>query len=333
MPIVKKTKATPAAPALTMPTWLWKAPAKFAALSLGFLAAFAVLIGIVGLILHAAKGPDAMQTIGISPWLIIAPFIILLIAAFVYAIYKCVKWSPARPLDRAGFVAADTGFTILHIILFALPLAIGFNGYSEIMLFINYMKLGPAFIAAYIAMALVCLYIFGTMIASTVATYRRGQGMNVPRWKLIASIPFGLTVIYFPGFFLPEEKKQASQIPLKAKWFKSFTGWIVSRPLNAIIVFAVSSVALMFLYDLYGTLIVAGLALILFFIPWAILGGRKLRAHVPGIYANLAVVINTAFIISIAYAFIYAFSAAPDVNLQTITAEQIEITDTVKTVK
>jgi uncharacterized membrane protein YhaH (DUF805 family) len=313
-----------------MSTWLWKAPAKFSALSLGFLAAFAVLVGLVGFIFYAIKGPAAGQQLGFSPLLIIVPFTVLLLAAFIYAIYKCVKWSPTAPLDRTSFVAVDTGFTILHIILFALPFVIGFKGYSEIMLFINYMKISPMFVITYVALILACLYIFGTMISSTVATFRRGQDMNVPRWKLLASIPFGLTVIYFPGFFLPEEKKPAAVTPLKAKWFKSFTNWIVARPINAIIVFVLSSLALMWVYDFWGTLIVAALALIMFFIPWAVLGAKKLRAQIPGIYANLAVIINIAFIVMIIYAFMSAFNAARNIGLQTVAIEQIEITDTMK---
>ncbi|MCL1902163.1 MAG: hypothetical protein FWG18_00870, partial [Alphaproteobacteria bacterium] len=243
----KKTRATPAPKTQspnTMGLWLWKMPLKFTALSVGILVGFFLILALIGFIITLAKGPEAAYDIGFSASLISVPMILLFLAACVFAIYKCVKWLPNTSLDRTGYVAIDTGASIIQIFLFALPFIIGFAGYTGLMAFIVYlgMQNNPLFIVAYAAVILLGLYLIGVIISSTVATFRRGQSMNIPRWKLLASIPFGLSAIFFPGFFLPEAKKPAPALMPKTKWFGAFINWIVARPANAIIVFALSTV-------------------------------------------------------------------------------------------
>ncbi|MCL1902231.1 MAG: hypothetical protein FWG18_01215 [Alphaproteobacteria bacterium] len=70
-------------------------------------------------------------------------------------------------------------------------------------------------------------------------------------------------------------------------------------------------------------------ALVIFFIPWAILGAKKMRDHTPGVYANIAWLINIAFIVWIlvsVFTISSALQKAPQLN--TVAIEQIEITET-----
>jgi hypothetical protein len=179
------------------------------------------------------------------------------------------------------------------------------------------------FFAAAIFAAIIYMYFLGILIANIYATYRRAIGMNIPKWKALLSLPFGLSLLWFPGYFLNDEKSKPA-IAIKSKWYSGFTNWVVAKPLNATLVFAVTVLLTTLFFDIYSAFILILCAI--FFGVWVlVLGAGQLRKNVGGVYASVAAVINIALIVSMIFR-IAVFT--PNATIETMTVETIQLAET-----
>ncbi|MCL2339217.1 MAG: hypothetical protein FWC51_04685 [Proteobacteria bacterium] len=300
--------------------WTWKAPAKFAALTTVFYIVFlAVRILITNFATYLVKSGAPGRWIAYGMMAISLLMIALLIFAIFFALVKAVHWSPEHPLDRHSFVAVDTGLSIIQIVFIALTFILTFFGYKQMVTYVTFMAIqfDPIYIALFVLMTFAMSYVSGTIVVDFIAMFRRGRAMGVKKWKMILGIPFGLSAIGATGYILPEEKKAESAVSLKSNWFKSFINWIVKTPLNAsavLIVWGAAAVLLNSSGPSFFGIFSTALVLVLFFVPWAVWGTKKLRGNAAGIYATILAIINIAVVLYFLIGFAIGFWNALNVR-------------------
>jgi hypothetical protein len=284
----------------TMAAWLWKAPIKFTGLFVG---------GMIVLITALIPIPRPLPG-----W--VAGILMPVVLAFIgFSIYKLIRFAPAASLDRKSFIGIDVGITIVRTLFYLIPLAImlaavGFADFQEFFRVLGYML--ALFVMSYpvfslvmaLVLSIVFTYIVGLMIANYIITFRRGQMMGVRKWKLWLSVPFGLHLLWLPGYFLAEERKPKPAVRFKSKWYADFIDWIMKRPLNAMIVFALTAacagIPLLFGNRACASLLPNGILIVLFVVLLAVFGVSKLRRAVPGWFSWITVGVNICAIIAIA---------------------------------
>lgn len=267
--------------------WFVSKPIKFALLSLGLITGIIFFYFLLN-----------MSVLHINPYMVRGPIFATVGLALGFAIYKLIKWLPSETLDRRSFVAIDNGLTFIYYMAILFSAFLIMNGAQDLMYFSMWVRNFslPVFILTIVLGSLVYLYVLGLMISNIYATYLRAREMGVSKWKAILSFPFGTTLLWLPGYILPESKKNKEVITIKSKWFNSLTSWIVSKPLNAILIYLITITFSAMFLDLFTTSITAMFGLIFGLWIWAT-GVDKFRKSIGGAYSSFTASLNIAFII------------------------------------
>lgn len=329
---VKPTAARPMPTATIRPTatqkmsaWLWRGPAKFAALTI------VLFIGVMVLLTLVASGfATASNQVIVMPEYLQTLFTAAFIFIPIYSIYKLVKWTPRGALDRHGFMGLSIVTTILTVIWLLLAytcLRMGIGDTPTELLALRLLYISPTlfFIVTFLIM-LIAMYILGIYLsAKTVAQYWRARGMGIPTWKFLCSFPFGWSILFYPQIFLPEDKIPAPALSVRPGWLASLTKWASAKTINALLIITIiPMLVLAVLMPGMATmaLCAALVPIIIFFGLWAIHGAKKLYAAMPGWFSTMTIILN---IIAIAaYALFLAFAKPYIVHQNTMT-DQIEI--------
>jgi hypothetical protein len=299
----------------TLNTWLWRAPAKFAALLMG-------IVIIAGLIFAGAG-----YAFNISVFAMQNAFLAVMAAATVYSIYKLIKWLPSDKLNRAGFVSIDNGFGFVHYFILLATVAIGLSN-PQLMTYYSVMLANKSMALLSIAVFIIAigyLYMVGLSIANLYATYLRARAIGVPKWKAILSVPCTLMVLWMPAYMLPENKPTANSVPSKYKWFNAITNWVVAHPRNSVIAFLVMLILSYWTVD-ESIVLITGLFGIIFGVWVWIVGIKKFRDNIGGAYSTYAAALNIAVVVSI----LGLFVTAAFIPHKTVSVESIEIIENPK---
>jgi hypothetical protein len=291
-------------------SWFFNAPAKFAILSLCLMGITAIIYAIIA---SAIMGDVANPNV--------APMFIVMAIALIVGIVMLIKWLPHDNLDRRSYIAADLGLSSIYFISSMLSVLFVAANQQAIMYYA--LRLAqystPLLIIASLLLSLVYLYILGAFIANIYATYRRGIAMSVPRWKLILSIPFTLSLFWFPGYMLPDAKEK-TVIEIKSKWYANIVNWIMARPLNSVIVLVITLILMLFLFDFASTVFTGIFAIIFGILVWRV-GAKNLRKNVGGWFATFIMLLNILIFIGVG---IYGSIDADNI----VSSEQIEVIET-----
>lgn len=301
-------------------SWFLSAPAKFSALLFVLTAGITILYSAIGGLLY----PNA-------EFLYLKPLMVLLIAAFVFSIYKLVKWLPKDNLDRRSFVAVDNGLTFIYfiaIILSAFFLVRSVEHVMYYMMWLQYYSVVLFFVTLSLA-SLIYLYVLGLLISNIYAIYRRALGMGIPKWKALLSFPFTLALIWMPGYLLPEEKKTKPVITIKSNWYAKFTDWVVAKPVNAVMVLLFTLLFTALFLNVYSACLTLFFAVIFGVWIW-ISGAKNFRKKLSTSFATFAASLNIAMLI-VLIGFAAFGPKTPSLEMQTIQYEEIQITETVET--
>ncbi|MDR0741805.1 MAG: hypothetical protein LBF28_03455 [Rickettsiales bacterium] len=281
-------------------------PAKFALLSFG------LMLGVV-LICYLISGAIAKENAAI-------PFLLMGISAaatLIFTICKYIKWLPKENLDRRSFIAIDNGLTFVYFMFAAVAAILAARNPQNILSPSNSMFLLSG---TTIIVSIICLYVFGLLIASVYATYRRALAMGVPKWKAILSVPFAINLLWFPGYLMADDPKAKPAVAIRAKWYSKLTDWVVAKPINAILLFLFTMSISALLFDPYSLSIKLFLGAI--FCIWLLIaGGRAFKKNIGGAYATAAAFLNIAFIIG----FVVLFSGNPQPQANHILYEEIQV--------
>jgi hypothetical protein len=297
-------------------SWFFKEPAKLALLSFGLMAGIALLYALVARMITSANT-------------FLNPRIILVAApvSLIFLIYKYIKWLPKENLDRKSFVAIDNGLTFIHCIFLLLSTILVTSGTQKILFYAMWLQHYSVFwfIFVSVSILLIYTYVFGLLIGSMYATYRRALAMGVPRYKVLLSLPFTITLFWFPGYLLKDDSREKPVVPIKSKWYSKLTDWVVAKPVNAILVFLLTLALSALPLDTYIPLFTLFFAVI-FGIWLLITGVKKFRQNIGGAYSTFASTLNVTLIVLCVCAAVF-FYTRPQPQISSMQDEEIQITE------
>ncbi len=290
-------------------TWLLKRPIQFMAI------AFALTLVItVGYSLIAwGIGIEAPSRPLVST---------LIILGFAVAAWYTAKKLPGDKMDRRSFVALNNAQTlILSGAFIILAIILGVYGQKlllKLMLIQTFSVTG--FFAIAIGAVLISLYLLGIFIFNVYAKFRRIREMGVSTWRTVFTMPFGFSLLWIPGYLLPDSSNKNTSLKLNSRWYNKLTDRIIHNPTVAALSFVVITLLSGFFFGF--NLVMLAMIMALVFAFWArIRGIDAFRREMPNKYSVFAIVVNIIAICT----FIALITVDPAPHPQNVT---VNINDT-----
>lgn len=268
----------------TLKSWLLSGPIFFATISFLFMIIVTIIVG-----MFARDNSTGFTLIGT-----------LITLSTICAAILTLRRLPGKNMDRTSFInihnaqaliVALASLASLITAIYIIPI--------RFWLFSLMQSQTGVILSIIIAILLVfvSLYIAGVALCGFWAKFWRAIDMKIPMWKIILSIPFGFSMTWIPGYFLPTKAVKNPTIVAHTSWYAKITNWILSRPSNAGFAFAI-------LIGISGFFtgpapVLLTLTLTMLFAIWAIrIGPKAFTKNIGDAYANTAIIIN---IIMLAY--------------------------------
>ena len=299
-------------------TWTVTSPLKFAVITLGLLILVAGLY-VLGLDIFSPNTTPPKSHISI-----------LMTLSMILGVALQIRGLPHTNISKKSFIGvhnAQMTTLIFFLFLSFVPIA---KYQSKI--FFTMMHLGQhnpmLAILIIILLLIISLFFIGIIISNIYAKYLRARTMGIPKWKIIACMPFGFAATWIPGYFLDTKDNKQDNIIIKSHWYNTLTDWLLARKRTLISAFICTTLIAHFYMGSYSTLITFAFATI--FGLWLLqIGVKKFEKNISGTYTHMAIGFNIAMII----AFILMISIRanePQIidNQNQITPETIEIIDT-----
>lgn len=293
----------------TLLTWLLIKPIKYA---ICIMCLFILVSFIYGMFNSNLFSQQSQITLG-------AIITLLCGLATLYFAYRM----PRIKMDRFSFVALHNAQNFIISVAFILTAVFILTNYNQALLYLMWMDTQSHTMVTLtiIAIALFYLYIIGLFISNVYIKFMRAREMKIPTWKIICSMPFGFSLIWIPGYMLESPTPRKVGQPINAMWYKRFTNWVLSCPLNTVLTFATLTVMSGFFYGFNAVLATSIAALI--FGVWLLTSDTKtMQAKIGGAYSSVAVVLNIVLLLSI---LVIGTIHTPTINT-TSQPETIEIT-------
>ena len=246
-----------------------------------------------------AISPDTLSELSWIQVSLFATVLSMICAGFI--IFSCM---PRQNMDNHGFVALNNAQMLVIPILsivFGLALFTYPNQTIQILALVGY------------------IFVFSMVLTNLYAKYRRCREMGMSPWHIILSMPFGFSLIWIPGYMLPDNTRNTTPaVSVNTRWYTKLTNLIISNPIYTTLVFALLT---LFSRYFYGTLhIVITLSSALIYMLWFRFAGlSSFRQHQTRAYAYTAIAINITLIVVLG---IMAYDTISSLNMT-----QINITD------
>ena len=219
--------------------------------------------------------------------------------AILLCFYPIFRKTNIKKLDRYSFVAITNLQSIIFGIFSIMMTIVLYNSANIQTWIISQLQSGTNITTLAIISATVfilSLYIFATMVINLVIKFARIKSMNIPTWKIFLSIPFGFTMLWIPGYFLPENNERNKLISIKSNRYEKFNKWIISTPINVAIAFVIFRLLNLGFSGPASLLLTLSFALI--FALWKKqIGTKQFENNIGKHYATSAVIINIAILI------------------------------------
>ena len=266
-------------------TWFFRKPLIFALTSFLFITLTTWIV--------SALLPPTETTIKIISRTTI--FIIL------FCIYLMFRKTNIKKVDRYSFVALTNLQSILFGILSIVMGIVLYNIATIQTWFLLNLQTGTNITTTTIILVLsviVSLFLLATITINAAFKILRIKSMNIPTWKIILSLPFGFTMLWIPGYFLPENNEHNKLISIKSKRYETFNKWLISTPINAVFAFIFFRTLYIMLSGIASLLLTLSFAMI--FAIWkSQIGTKQFESNIGKSYANTAIIINIAICIYI----------------------------------
>ncbi|MBR4892104.1 MAG: hypothetical protein IKZ34_02920 [Alphaproteobacteria bacterium] len=237
-------------------------------------------------------------------------YIFSLILGTVIGLFLSLRRLPKTQMDQKSFVAIHNAQIVTLLLTFAVITKFAVRIISNI----PTNPLSLAFIALTI---ITFFYLIGLTFISIYTNYLRIKQLNIPKWKILLSFPFGFDMLWIPGYFLQDKPSQKASTTIKSKWYAKATNWALSNSLNTAYAFIFITVLSLFYSGVTPMLMTFSFALL--FGIWALKTGMKnFEKNMPKKYTTLAIIVNIAMIITC----VYMYVSMPKSNLS------INISDT-----
>ncbi len=261
-------------------TWLARRPMQFAVISFLLMAVITFTYsGIAWLITHQIPSRVTIST--------------LTLASFTIGAWWLIRKLPNDKMDRPSFIAlANAQIFILSIVFMIITIVMGLYGQTIMLKLMWTQATSPvAFYTTATITVLVALYLFGIMLSNAYAKFCRAREMGIPKWRIICSIPFGFSLMWIPGYLLPDQTPRTPAISIGKKWYTNFTDRVMTYPSATALMFVITTLVSAFFFGF--NLIMLTLFWGLVFALWGrIRGIEKFRNDIRGKYSIFATIIN-----------------------------------------
>ncbi|MBQ8255963.1 MAG: hypothetical protein IJY99_03305 [Alphaproteobacteria bacterium] len=266
-------------------TWLLWSPLKFAGISfLGLFITTFLYTWITGGILKL-QAPSTT---------LLAVLLTLVISTCIYFMFKRI---PKFKMDQRSFISIINAQTIIAAVAFSISAYFIFKNAQQIMLYLVIMEAQKSIAMILIGMlaAIVCLYMIGMLLCGVYAKYLRARELGIPGWKIILSMPFGLSALWTPGYIFKEDNAKKTSLQIKCKWYNRVQDWILSSKTNTIATFVFITLASILFMGLNSALLTFILALI--FGIWALqVGTSNFLKNIGKSYSNTIIATNIVLV-------------------------------------
>ncbi|MDR0967532.1 MAG: hypothetical protein LBL75_01725 [Rickettsiales bacterium] len=292
-----KTTKKESTPKTFISKWILNAPLKFAILTTIFLWGLPWLSDII-----------FGSFINIST---LVAYIITLITT----IFMLSRWTPNDALDNKSFIALNIS-QLLSIFITTMAMAL-----LSFVIFPILGQNGYIIMVSVILITMMILFMFANLLLKIKTLFCRARNLGIEKWKLWLCIPFGIELLWFPGFLLNDSKKPV--LTARAKWLGRLTEWVIKKPENTFMA-AMTIIVLIGIFSLKSLLwsilfiVLAGLLSVM------IIRSRGTKTNIGGIYTWGAMILNLLVIGLLVYGFYFVSQQKP-----VVIDEQIQITEIV----
>lgn len=205
-------------------TWLLSAPLTFGVLSMILMIVAAFLYALISGWITGGVNPGGMLiSIGVG---------------FAFAVVAQIRMLEHEKLNRRQFISINTAQTFIICTAFlAASLFVVLNA-NAIMAHIWRIQVYHDTTAMFwgVIVSVFYMYLAGMFVASVYAKYLRARAMNVAPWKIIFSIPFGLSMLWCAGYTIDDDvRRNATDTQIRPKWYATIVNRIAATPLNTAI--------------------------------------------------------------------------------------------------
>lgn len=297
-------------------TWLLWSPLKFACLSfLGLLITTFLYMWFTNNVLKQHAPSQGLLAI-------------LLTLVLSACIYFMIKRIPKFKMDQRSFISIINPQTIIAAFAFSISTYFIFKYAQQILLYLIIMDTQKSITPILIGMSssILCLYLIGLLLCGIYAKYLRARELGIPAWKIICSMPFGLSALWIPGYILKADTIKKPALQANSKWYNRIQDWILSSKTNTIATFIFITLSTIFFLGLNSALLTFTLSLI--FGIWLLqVGESKFLKNIRKTYSTVAVLINIIVLVTL---IVFHIGATPkeqnvQINISDIETTQIEI--------
>lgn len=299
---------------ITLLSWLVWLPIKFALIS--FLS-FILTRFIYTFILSLFPFTNNFDNIILS---------ILLTIAFILSIFFTFRKQTTQKIDRYDFVALTNvqttvlGFAFLISTLFLITNA------NNILLKLLWLETHSSitFFTIIVSAAIFYLYLCGLFLSNVLIKYNRCKTIGIDTWKIICSMPFGFSLLWIPGYILPDSSSKQANISM-CNWYNQLNKRILSKPLNTYITFIIIVLLSGFFFG-FRNILVTFVMLAIFTIWHKKSGKKNFQKDLNTKYSYFAVGINVVLLMALLTSlFIYLPNSKTNNNINMNIIETTEV--------
>ena len=218
-------------------------------------------------------------------------------------------------MDNTSFITIHTAQTLLMFLLFSVSTYILIFNRQNILfeLMVMESQISGATSIFILLLATSLFYMLGIEVFNIYIKIRCMQNFNIPKWKIILSIPFGFSALWIPGYLLNKKDNKKPSQTIKSNWYAKLINWTTKAPLNRISMFVFITILSAFFSGFNAMLLMFSFALL--FGIWVLqIGTKQFEKNMQKKYSSVAIIINIALIIM--FAFSYFSSSKIPHNIQ-----------------
>jgi len=268
---------------VTLKTFLFNSPIKFALITGGIILAFGLFYSFI----------SSLLTIHVA-W----PLFIIITAATGIVAYKMLSRLPNISMNQHDFIKIVNGQALISLCVMLFSVLIISNGANSIRNFLLWLLSSHpvAFWILSSVSVLIYLYVLGTILVCIYAKYKRALTFGIPHWKIICSMPFAFLLMWTPGYLI-EEKNQKEEINIQSNLYQTIHKYVIANKSNTIFSFIVLLCITKLLSGFVPLL--ATLGLLVLYALWNLKYKNTFMNKISKEYSLMAALINLAILIAI----------------------------------
>lgn len=224
---------------------------------------------------------------------------VLLTIAFILSIFFTFRKQTTQKIDRYDFVALTNVQTTVLGVAFLISTLILITNANNILLKLLWLETHSsiAFFLIILSAAIFYLYLCGLFLSNVFIKYNRCRTAGISTWKIICSMPFGFSLLWIPGYILPDSNSKQTNISMP-NWYNQLNKWILSKQINTYMTFIIIVLLSGFFFG-FRNILVTFVMLVIFTIWQQKSGKKNFQKDLNTKYSYFAVGINVVLLIAL----------------------------------